>query len=185
VKVLGFALPKAVGIALSSVLGAVVVATGVVAAVPQARVALAPIARHVPAIGPAAGQTYRIEGPSMEPAYHSGDYVTLLPLTAGRPQVCDAVAYRATPDSVYVKRVVAIGPATVLWTQGSVEVKGQTGPVCPAYVHGGDTGAAGQPQSVPVPPGYYFVVGDNLLDSTDSRQMGSITHDSIVGYLPG
>ncbi len=184
-KVLGLALalPKAVGIALSTVLGIVVVGTGVVAAIPQARNAFAPVARYVPAIGPAAGQTYRIEGSSMEPTYHSGDYVTLLPLTTGRPQLCDAVAYHATPDSVYVKRVVAIGPAKVAWTQSSVEVDGQ--PACQGYLHGGDSGQPGQPTIIFVPSGMYFVVGDNLLDSADSRFSGPITRDSMVGYLPG
>ncbi len=183
-KVLGLALPKAVGIALSTVLGIVAVGTGVVAVIPQARIAFAPVARYVPAIGPAAGQTYRIEGPSMEPTYHSGDYVTLLPLTSDRPKLCDAVAYRAIPDSIFVKRVVAIGPATVIWTQGSVDVKGQSGPACPAYVHGGDAGALGKPQSIQIGSGDYFVVGDNLLDSLDSRMQGPITRQDIVGYLP-
>lgn len=115
-KVFGFALPKAVGVVLSSVLGVGVITTGVIATVPQARIALqgsAPIVRFVPAIGPAAGLTYRVEGPSMEPTYTSGEHLTMLSLAAGRPKPCDVVAFQYAPDVIYLKRVVAVGPATV------------------------------------------------------------------------
>lgn len=185
-KASGIAIPKVVGIVLAVMLGVAAVTTGLVAAIPQARLALqdvAPVVRHVPAIGPATGQTYRVEGPSMAPTYTSGEYVTLLPLTAGRPQLCDVVAFHPSPNIVYLKRVVAIGPATAMWTANSVEVNGA--PACPAYLRSGSVASGSQSNTLQVPAGMYFVVGDNLLNSADSRVFGPIAGGSIVGYLPG
>ncbi|HEX9038806.1 MAG TPA: signal peptidase I [Ktedonobacterales bacterium] len=185
-RLLWFTVPKAIGVIVYSVFGALVVVTGSVTLVPQVRVALQdslPIMRHVPAYGPAGALTYRVEGPSMLPTYQSEEYVTLLPLTAGRPQVCDVVAFRTPSGGVWLKRVVALGPATLEWTQGIITVNGAS--ACPAHVHGGNSGAPGKLDTFSLPAGMYFVVGDNLLDSEDSRVVGPIARDTITGYLPG
>lgn len=181
-KVFGFALPKAVVAVVSTMLGVGVVTTGVIATVPQARIGLQgtlSIVRRIPAIGPAAGLTYRVEGPSMEPAYTSGDNITLLPLVDGQPKPRDVVAFQYAPDIIYLKRVVAAGPATVTWTASGVKVDDQS--ACSTYLHGGSAVTG----SKTLGAGQYFVVGDNLPYSADSRSFGPIARASIVGYLPG
>lgn len=184
-NVLGLAVPKAVVAIVSVVLGTVVVGVGAIATVPQVRTALPPIAHYVPAVGPASDLTYRVEGPSMAPEFSSGQYITVFPLSTDRPQRCDVVLYHppTAPNLLYLKRVVATEGQTVTFTMGSVEVNDHA--VCPGVLHGSSNSQpAGNSQAVTVPPNMYFVVGDNLLNSADSRVSGSIPRSSIVGYLP-
>jgi signal peptidase I len=185
-KVLGLAVPKAIVSIVLAILATAVVGVGLVAAVPQVRVILYPLARYVPAVGPARGLTVRVDGPSMAPEFPSGQYVTVLPLTSDRPQRCDVVIYHppAAPDQLYLKRVAATGGDTVTFTLGSVEVNGNA--ACPRVLHGASGPQfANNPQTVTISTNVYFVVGDNLLSSLDSRFSGAIPRSSIVGYLPG
>lgn len=186
-KVLGLVVPKAVVGVVSVILGTILVGGGLVAAVPQVRVTLRPLALYVPAVGPAGDMTVRVEGPSMDPEFSSGQYITVLPLATDRPQRCDVVLYslQSAPNVRYLKRVIAIGGDTVSFTGESVSVNGNA--ACPAVLHHvlSNTGPGSLPRTLTVPPNMYFVVGDNLLNSADSRFSGPILRSSIIGYLPG
>lgn len=82
-----------------------------------------------------------------------------------------------TPQSEFIKRVIAVGGQTVMIADGVVFVDGL--PIDEPYLR---QGARMQdfPQMT-VPEGEVFVMGDNRNNSTDSRSFGTISEDDIVG----
>ena len=82
-----------------------------------------------------------------------------------------------TPQSEFIKRVIAVGGDTVEGVDGSVLVNGIAidEPYLPSYATTDDFGP------VTVPEGEVFVMGDNRNDSVDSRSFGTISHADIVG----
>ncbi len=98
----------------------------------------------------------------------------------GHRQACDA-GTAATSSQTFVKRVVGL-PGDHLrilnghvWRNG-VEEKG-------AYVQPCDTGPSNCdfPQTITVPAGDYYMMGDNRGPSDDSRFWGPVPQRSIIG----
>jgi signal peptidase I len=131
-------------------------------------------------------QTFRIDGRSMEPNLQNGQYI-LVNKTAywfGRdPQRGDIIVLHAPENDASVdriKRVIGLPDETVeVRRDGSdytVYIDGYPieEPYLPSEL-GGPTG------TWIVPPGHYFVMGDNRRDSYDSRGWGTLPRDHIVG----
>ncbi len=82
-----------------------------------------------------------------------------------------------TPQSEFIKRIVAMGGDTVEGRGGILYVNGV--PLeeryLPSYAVTNDF------EPVTVPPGAVFVMGDNRSDSVDSRSFGAIPEGDIVG----
>ncbi|MCS7065826.1 MAG: signal peptidase I [Fimbriimonadales bacterium] len=107
-----------------------------------------------------------IEGNSMEPTYHHGQRVLMTwaywlfgPIRKG-----DVVVIQLAGGARLVKRVVALGGEEV-----------------PRQYWGPATWRRG----TRVPPGYVYVVGDNLERSEDSRQMGPFPLEQVQGKVVG
>lgn len=83
----------------------------------------------------------------------------------------------SSPDTVLIKRVVAVGGETVEIRGGRVYVDGVA--IDEPYVREGSTMPDFGPMAVD--PGYVFVMGDNRNSSTDSRVFGPIPEKRIVG----
>lgn len=100
-------------------------------------------------------EMYKIKGASMEPTLRSGQrvIVTKVFLNIGRG---DVVVFRSKEQPIYlVKRVVGMpGDPYILYGARKV-----------------------------LQPNEYFVMGDNRLDSYDSRNFGPINKDDIVGIV--
>jgi signal peptidase I len=80
-----------------------------------------------------------------------------------------------------IKRVIA-GPGDVVQgSQGRVWVNGRA--LNEPYLRRGAITSDFGP--VKVPPGHYWVMGDNREDSSDSRVFGPIPHSSLVGRAVG
>lgn len=82
-----------------------------------------------------------------------------------------------TPQSEFIKRVIAVGGDTVEARNGIVFVNGEAvdEPYLPSYASTFDFG----PRTVP--DGELFVMGDNRDDSVDSRSFGTIPVEDVVG----
>jgi len=122
---------------------------------------------------------------SMEPTLHAGDHVMVSawPYWKADPQVGDIVAfqYPANPSIADVKRIVAVGGSTVEIKGGTTYVDGK--PDKDSYPHGHVWVAVDSLQmaAIHVPPGSYFVMGDNRDHSQDSRDYGLIPRDRLLG----
>lgn len=135
-------------------------------------------------------QTYRVYGASMEPNLQHGQYLLIskaVYFQAGSrylfhpPRRGEVVVFRLnkTQETVYIKRIIGLPGETVEVRDGKVLVNGRAlaEPYLtrhPAY--------AFSPRVVP--PGTYFVLGDNRNASADSHQweqVGPVPAQNIVG----
>ena len=122
-----------------------------------------------------------IEGDSMFPSLHAGDYI-LVERGYDTPIRGDVIVYETTLDDGVpirvVKRVIAVPGDTIEVVSGRAHVNGQV-EVCDYCVllQEGDT-------SVPpyvVPEGQLFLLGDNRPYSLDSRHYGPVPLDKVIG----
>ena len=105
----------------------------------------------------------------------------------GNPQRFDVVIcrYPDRGDTNFVKRVVGLPGDTVALKEGYLYVNGEK--YEEAYidddyrVRGGSNGYSFGPYTVP--EGEFFVMGDHRNNSNDSRALGSISRNMIVGHV--
>ena len=84
-----------------------------------------------------------------------------------------------------IKRVIAVGGQTISIENGQVTVDGKVldEPYIAVNSYTRDEGAFGDQYPITVPEDYYFVMGDNRNNSTDSRsrRVGLVKKDQIYG----
>jgi signal peptidase I len=132
-----------------------------------------------------------VSGPSMEPAFRDGSFfvVSKLPLFFRAPRRFETVQVLNPKqrDSVIVKRVIGLPGESLTFRQNRVCVSAPASPVerCfeePYLSRQTVTRSRTQTfQKVTIPPGSYFLLGDNRLVSADSRDYGPVKRDSILG----
>jgi signal peptidase I len=142
---------------------------------------------------------YRIPSSSMEPTLHcatpepgcqagSSDRVL-----ANRfvyhftdPDRGDIVVFETPPEAesvcpgpggVFVKRLIGLPGDEVEGRPDGVYVNGEL--LSEPYLFGGELGDAFEP--VTVPEGQYFMMGDNRLQSCDSRDWGPVPRENLIG----
>jgi signal peptidase I len=122
-----------------------------------------------------------IPSASMSPTLRPGDHVVAdkLAYRLGAPARDDLAVLRdPSADGLMLKRVVALGGDTVEVRDGGLWVAGR--PRREPWVDRRRVdGAWFGP--VRVPPGHVFVMGDNRADSRDSRALGPIPLEDLVG----
>ncbi len=121
-----------------------------------------------------------INGESMEPAY-SGLELVIIDKTASDLSAGEVVAVKSeAARGNIIKRIAAVGGDTVLISEGVL------------YVNGGQVSRYGTfeyagiaEKQITVPEGGYFVIGDNIKESRDSRyeEIGIITEEDIIGKI--
>ncbi len=153
-------------------------------------------------------QNFQVEGDSMEPTLHSNQYLLVnkaqyweinletlskfIPFidpgddptrfVFGGPGRGDVVVFKSPdsvpgqPESDFIKRVIGLPGETVEVRDGIVFIDGE--PLDEPYI-------LQQPNSVypptTVPPDHYFVLGDNRNNSRDSRNIGMVPKENIIG----
>ncbi len=129
-------------------------------------------------------QNYDVQGPSMEPSLHNQerimvDKVSYLFHTPARGDVVVFVA-PPQPSLNYVKRIIG-EPGDVLTIKGTtVIVDGVT--LKESYVSANRQGNPYAPiTNLVVPANKYFVMGDDRINSSDSRDWGFLPRANIIG----
>ncbi|MGP0051513.1 MAG: signal peptidase I [Solirubrobacteraceae bacterium] len=98
---------------------------------------------------------------------------------SGHTQACD-VPTQAESSQTFIKRVVAVGGDRVSIVDGHVFLNGveEKAP----YAQPCNTpGFCDFPQTITIPPGHYFMMGDNRDESDDSRFWGPVPQKWIIG----
>jgi len=134
-------------------------------------------------------QTVHVVGGSMSPSLSTGDLVlaSKLDYRVHDPQRGDIVILKdpMDPSKDFIKRVIGMPGDRILIHDRQVFVNGQQlqepyiGSAWVATPNWPDQPA--EPDGEIVPPGSYFVLGDNRDHSSDSRLFGYISRDQIEG----
>lgn len=142
-------------------------------------------------------QAFYIPSLSMAPTLKENDRVLVNKLSYDLHGVNrgDVVVFESPPNEGsatkdLIKRVIGLPGETVETRDGQVLINGQVldepylerdvqtrGPMCQTETLPGCMG----PEKVVVPPDSYFVLGDNRANSRDSRFVGAIPDDLIIG----
>jgi signal peptidase I len=150
-------------------------------------------------------QSYQVEGPSMEPSVHNSElllvnkavYFHISRSTVERflpfvdikpggdlypfhpPRRGEIIVLRGPDGSTrdFIKRIVAVAGDTLELRRGALFINGTA--VDEPYIKEPDLGSDEGP--FVIPPGHYYVLGDNRPVSRDSRAWGPITEEMIIG----
>ncbi len=132
-------------------------------------------------------QPHQVEGASMEPNFHSGDFILTDKITYRfrPPQRGEVVIFHPpnNPKVEYIKRIIALPGEKISINQGQIYINGQKLKeeylprpynILPADLIQGK-------KELIVPPQSYFVLGDNRTSSYDSRFFGVVEKQFISG----
>jgi signal peptidase I len=131
-------------------------------------------------------QNFNIEGHSMEPSLHDKELILVdkwsyLFHAPGRGDVIVFVA-PPHPDQDYIKRIVALPGDTITINDTTVIVDGVK--LHESYVdprNQSNIWASKTISNMIVPPDDYFVLGDNRMGSSDSRDWGFVPRENVIG----
>jgi signal peptidase I len=121
----------------------------------------------------------RVDGSSMEPNLHTGEFVVVnkFAYKLGQPRLGDVIVFHfpGDPDQEYIKRVIGVPGDTVEVQNGQVSVNGKR--ILEPYI----TTRPDYQGSWLVPPASLFVLGDNRNNSSDSHSWGMVPFNYVVG----
>jgi signal peptidase I len=121
----------------------------------------------------------RVDGFSMEPTLHNGEFVIVNKLTYrfSHPGIGDVIVFRypRNPQEEYIKRVIGLPGDRVVVTNGQVSVNGYA--LNEPYI----ASAPRYNSDWTVPENSLFVLGDNRNNSSDSHNWGPVPMENVIG----
>jgi signal peptidase I len=129
-----------------------------------------------------------VDGQSMMPTLQNGD--RLIVSKIGEPERFDIVVFHATEEKDYIKRVIGLPGDVIEYKNDSLYVNGN--PVKEEYLKSYkektkdgnftyDFTLMEVTGVQKVPEGQLFVLGDNRRNSEDSRNIGTVDQDLVLG----
>ncbi len=131
-------------------------------------------------------QPFIVNGASMEPSFYDGDYLLVDELSYHfeQPQRGDVIVFKSPQDpSIYfIKRIIGLPGETIEVDNNVVKINGQV--LDEKYL----TDSLKDEWSGNVPPtkldsNHYFAMGDNRINSFDSRYWGPLDKNAIIGLV--
>lgn len=134
-------------------------------------------------------QPHQVRGASMDNTFHNGQYILTSKISyrLGPPKRGDVIVFMSPKnnDIDFIKRVIGLPGDSISVEQGKVFVNDE--PLKESYLHSQTAvfpnGFLQADQTVKVPEGEYFVMGDNRERSSDSREFGFIPKQAIIGKV--
>jgi len=121
----------------------------------------------------------RVDGHSMEPTLHSGEFVIVnkLAYKFGYPDRGEVIVfhYPRDPDQEYIKRIIGLPGDRIMIADGKVLVNDR--PVQEPYI----ASPPNYQSEWTVPEDSLFVLGDNRNNSSDSHNWGPVPMDYVIG----
>lgn len=130
--------------------------------------------------------SYEVRGESMLPTAHEGELfiVNKLNYHFSEPNRDDLIVFHATPSEDYIKRVIGIPGDRVKVEEDVLYINDE--PVEEPYLEEAKQNYSTFTDNfgeVEVPEGHVFVMGDNRPSSLDSRRIGTVSEEQIVGKV--
>ncbi|MFD2212872.1 signal peptidase I [Metabacillus endolithicus] len=133
-----------------------------------------------------------VDGFSMMPTLHTQDrmIVNKLSYKIGEPERFDIVVFHATLEKDYIKRVIGLPGDKVEYKNDTLYINGEAyeEPYLNEYKDDLIDGPLTEPFDLDgiigqdtVPEGHLFVMGDNRRQSKDSRHIGTIPIEEVMG----
>lgn len=134
-----------------------------------------------------------VDGYSMTPTLHDKDrmIVNKIGYAIGDPERFDIVVFHAPEKKDYIKRVIGLPGDRIEYKDDTLYVNGKA--YKEPYLDEKKKEVVGAPltedftlEDIPngqatVPEGHLFVMGDNRRESKDSRHIGFVSQDDVVG----
>lgn len=137
---------------------------------------------------------YEVEGTSMQSTLKDGDklIVNKIGYEFGDISRFDVIVFHSNYKEDYVKRVIGLPGDRIQYKDDRLYINGKV--YQEPYLHSDDQQLLGQKETgdfslkeltgvEEVPDGSLFVMGDNRLNSYDSRHFGFISIDQVVGKV--
>lgn len=137
-----------------------------------------------------------VDGESMSPTLESGDrmIVNKIEYRVQEPERYDIVVFHAPEEKDFIKRVIGLPGENIAYQDDQLYIDGKVVPEQYLEAYKKNLGAGTLTEDFTleelfdieeIPEGYVFVMGDNRRASKDSRYIGVISVDEIIGTTNG